>query len=96
MEMQKVPRTTEAAATPQGSGSQALLSYLLARGQFMCTPMFEVGWVEFNFWLKGAFSWLNMDVLAGEQLQVEARFLSAAHSFLEQMHLGKKTRLFCA
>lgn len=54
--MQKVPRTTEAAATPQGSGSQALLSYLLARGQFMCTPMFEVGWVEFNFWLKGAFS----------------------------------------
>lgn len=52
-------------AAPQGSGSQAIPSYLLAWGQCMCTLMFEVGWVEFNFWLKGAFSLLNMDVLSG-------------------------------
>lgn len=61
----KIPRTTGTSATPQGSGWQALPSYLLAWGQCMCTLMFEVGRVEFNFWLKGAFSLLNMDVLSG-------------------------------
>lgn len=50
-------------------------------GEYTCTLMFEVAWVEFNFWPKGAFSLLNMDVLAGERPQVEARFLSAAHHF---------------
>lgn len=53
--------------------------------------MFEIGWEEFNFWLKGASSLLNMGVLARERLQVEAWF-----TFLECMHSGKKTWLFCA
>lgn len=43
--------------------------------------MFEVDWLEFNFWLKGAFSLLNMNVRAGERSQGEAWFLSAAHHF---------------
>lgn len=50
-------------------------------GQRACTLVSEEGWVEFNFWLKGTFSLLIMNVLTGEQTQVDAWFLSAAHCY---------------
>lgn len=71
------------------------------RGEHTRTPAFEVGWVEFNFWLRGAFSLLNMDVLAGEQLQVEGWFFSAVHHFPWTYTFGKENwarlclNLFC-
>lgn len=50
-------------------------------GQHACTLVSEEGWVEFNFWLKGTFSLLIMNVLTGEQAQLDAWLLSAAHCY---------------